>query len=112
MEGHNAPPAPVIARPPSVAQTAGSLKFSAEAPTDAPIQWRLAEITDPKRAAVAPREPWRHEIEALWQATGGAELAVPVAGLVSGHTYRVRARAVPKSGPPSRWSEPVEWVAP
>jgi hypothetical protein len=112
LDGHTAPPAPVIAGPTNVAPSAGSLRFSAETPADAPVQWRLAEITDPKRAAVAPREPWRHEIEALWQATGGAELAVPVAGLVSGHTYRVRARAVPKSGPPSRWSEPVEWVAP
>jgi hypothetical protein len=112
LDGHTAPPAPVIAGPTNVAPSAGSLRFSAETPADAPVQWRLAEITDPKRAAVAPREPWRHEIEALWQATGGAELAVPVAGLVSGHTYRVRARSMPKAGPPSRWSEPVEWVAP
>ncbi len=112
LEGHNPLPAPVIAKHPSVAPTAGAMKFSVQGSTVAPIQWRLAEITDPKRAAVAPREPWRHEIEALWQASGGAEMAVPVAGLVSGHTYRVRARSVPKGGAPSRWSEPVEWVAP
>lgn len=114
LAGYSPPPAPIVTGPTNFSVSGPTAKFTARtaAVSGVELQWRLAEITDPKQPAFDPRSPWRHEIEALWVGTGSDEMAVPVAGLVPGHTYRVRARSVPKSGLPSRWSEPVEWIAP
>lgn len=111
------PPAPKIAAVGALSISASSLKFQIESNRENPaagsIRWRLAEITDPKTPSFDPRQPWKYEINALWEKEfkneSGAEL--PSNLLTPGRVYRVRARAQDANGRWSRWSTPVQFTA-
>lgn len=78
-------------------------------------RWRVGEITRPTEGSWASAEPWRYEIEAVWesgtQAGYQAEVQVPVEALRVGAVYRARVQFEDVDGRTSRWSEPVEFVA-
>ena len=116
LAGYGPPPAPRLSGPGSVVLADGRLILTAKLVAESkpgPLQWRLAEITDPKSSAFDPRKPWRYEIEAIWQkeSAGAATMGVPLKDLLVGHTYRARVRSHPAEGLASRWSEPFEFVA-
>ncbi len=116
LVGYTPSPAPQLTGPTEVALAEGKLALAAK-PADpagaGKLEWRLAEVTGPKSPGFQPKQPWRHEVEAVWQAETATEprVEIPLAGLAAGHTYRVRVRNVPAQGSASRWSAPVEFVA-
>jgi CotH kinase protein len=112
-------------RPPTAPKIAtGPLNFAGpglnlrlESKTENPggtIRWRLAEITDPKSPTFNPRQPWKYEIQALWdkELNDSTSVSVPTTLLTAGHTYRVRARWQDPSGTWSRWSAPLQFTIP
>jgi hypothetical protein len=116
LVGYTPSPAPQLTGPPEVALATGKLALAAKLADPAgagKLQWRLAEVTDSKSPAFQPKQPWRYEVEAVWQAETATEprVEIPLAGLAAGHTYRVRVRNALAQGPASRWSAPVEFVA-
>lgn len=115
LADYHPPSAPRLSGPDTVTLADGTLTLVAT-PADGgepgKLEWRLAEVTDPKKPGFDPRKPWHYEIETLWQTetTGSPKVEIPLKGLAAGHTYRVRARSQPEQGPASRWSDPVEFV--
>jgi CotH kinase protein len=77
------------------------------------IHWRLAEMTDTSSPAFDPHQPWKYEIQPVWQKELKDEqtVEVPTSLLRPGHLYRVRARWADTSGHWSRWSKPIEFTA-
>ncbi|MCP5534815.1 MAG: lamin tail domain-containing protein [Akkermansiaceae bacterium] len=80
------------------------------------IQWRVGEIYDPNVSNYTTGEPWKYEINAVWESGeivwNGAvtSMDVPVVKLKVGHTYRARVRHKDVTGRWSRWSEPLEFL--
>src|SRR5205807_681043 len=76
------------------------------------VRWRLAEITDTNRPSLNPHQPWKYEIQNIWDKELNQEqINTPTNPVVSGHVYRVRARWTDASGRWSRWSNPVQFTA-
>lgn len=96
--------------------TAPQLHVQLETPKNAAaFQWRLAEITDPSSPVFTPRQPWKYEIQSIWEQPSTepeGSTAVPTNLLADGHTYRLRARSQDASGMWSRWSAPVQFTVP
>jgi hypothetical protein len=89
------------------------LDSKAEASTSK-LRWRLAEVTVTNSPAFDPHQPWKYEIESLWDqesADPQADAKAPTRLLAAGHTYRVRARWL-DAGTWSRWSAPVQFTVP
>ncbi|MFN0068930.1 MAG: lamin tail domain-containing protein [Limisphaerales bacterium] len=86
----------------------GSTPFAAQ-------RWRVGEIAKPAAPSWQSAEPWKYEIEAMWES--GAltnftdELAVPAGVLRPGRVYRARVQVQDAQGRTSRWSAPVEFTA-
>ncbi len=67
------PTAPRIAEPVALDWSSASLRFQLQTQPEGSVQscrWRLAEITDPTRSSLNPREPWRYEIRVCWRICG------------------------------------------
>ena len=73
------------------------------------VRWRLAEITDPKTAATRAKQHGKYEINAIWEAEGGATAEIPTKKLKKGRTYRIRARVQDGKGRWSHWSAPDQF---
>jgi hypothetical protein len=112
LADYQAPPSPQIAAEGIPQLSKGTLKLRLESKPASPVEkvnWRLAEITDPKNGLVDPHRPWKYEIQTLWsqELTQAQTVEMPTDSLVPGHIYRIRARWA-QSGRWSRWSEPVQ----
>jgi len=107
---------PKIAPVEALNQSQTHLKFriapGAEAPAVTACRWRLAEISDTNSPSLNARQPWKYEINALWEKElSKDEIAeIPTEHLGAGHTYRVRARSQNAVGRWSRWSSPVQFT--
>ena len=88
---------PVIA-PVKVDVSAPPIKLQLSAPAQGKVKWRLAEIGN----------PGQYEINAIWEAEGGAMAEVPSGKLKPGHKYRIRARVQDDKGRWSHWSVPQQ----
>jgi len=107
-------------QPPSPPKIAGAgpgqfrIESNPEDSGSSVCRWRLAEVTDPESPSFNPRQPWKHEITALWEKELKSDQAAeaPANLLKPGHAYRVRARWQDASGRWSRWSAPVQFTAP
>lgn len=77
------------------------------------FQWRLAEVTDPLMPGFDSKQPWKYEIQPVWESgvTNSSKMTVPVTGLRKSAIYRARVRAQAADGRWSRWSAPVQWKA-
>lgn len=108
------PTAPQIAPPDGAELAAADLAFQLASAGGEPrnaYRWRLAEVTQPESPVFNPTQPWKYEIEPLWEKEGPeAQVSIPVNLLVPGHTYRIRARGQDSSGAWSRWSSPVQFT--
>ena len=107
------PATPAIAAKDKIDVSAPTLTLQLASPASAgKVKWRLAEITDTKNPATKPKPPGKYEIDALWEAEGGASAEIPTKGLEKGHTYRIRARAQDGKGQWSHWSAPTQFTVP
>lgn len=81
----------------------------------AAMRWRIGEITRPSTGSWASDEPWKYEIEPVWESgrltTQSQEVEVPAEALSAGKIYRARVQFEDSAGRTSAWSEPVEFVA-
>ena len=78
------------------------------------IQWRLAEVSNPKTPYFELGQPWRYEIQPAWQLEAdefAGTVAVPQSVIRKGGTYRARVRMRNGTMAWSHWSAPVEFVA-
>ncbi len=79
------------------------------------LSWRIGEITRPMDPSWTADEPWKYEIESVWESqvtnASQGEVTVPSGVLKVGRTYRARARMTDLTGRTSHWSAPVEFVA-
>jgi hypothetical protein len=97
------------------------LDFAAGAYSDpngspfAKMEWRIGEISNPNTPGFDPNQPWKYEVDAVWesgeQATYASNLAVPSNVLAPGNTYRARVRMQDNTGRWSHWSAPIEFTA-
>jgi hypothetical protein len=114
LAGYRPPPSLTIAAVDAPASGAPSFKFSVTSKTGSQpqsVRWRLAEITDPAHASFDPKQPWKYEINAIWetQTNDFQNIEIPSDLLKPGHIYRVRARWQQADGRWSRWSRPAEF---
>ena len=86
--------------------------------TAAAVQWRLGEISAPGLPGYNSAAPSIYEISPVWTsaeiplATAAiAEVRVPAATVVPGHTYRARVRHKDTTGRWSSWSSPIQFIA-
>lgn len=79
------------------------------------MEWRIGEISNPSTPLHDADQPWRYEIDAVWESgelgTFSSSIDVTSAGLKQGHTYRARVRMQDDAGYWSRWSDPLQFVA-
>jgi hypothetical protein len=76
----------------------------------AATQWRLAEIAAPGVPGFDGK--WKYEVTGSWSdSSAGTTVAVPAQAVVTGKTYRARARFLDATGRASHWSAPIEFVA-
>ena len=78
------------------------------------IQWRLAEISNPKTPYFELGQPWKYEIQPVWEMESDEfveQVAIPQHVMRKGGTYRARVRMRNGTHSWSRWSAPVEFVA-
>lgn len=79
------------------------------------VRWRVGEITRPTPPAWQSPEPWKYEIEPVWEsgaiASAIQEMAVPAGVVRPGRVYRARVQYEDLAGRTSRWSPPVEFTA-
>jgi hypothetical protein len=107
----SAPAAPKIALAEKSDFSAPKLKLAMT--TTAPptlTKWRLAEITLAKSSDSKRVQAGKYEINPLWEASGGTSVEVPTKDLVSGRTYRIRARVQDAGGRWSHWSQPLQFT--
>ncbi len=80
----------------------------------AALEWRVAEVSDPKSPAFSPRAPRHYEINAVWESgeitTATFDVTIPAAVAKPGRTYRVRARMKDATGRWSHWSKPIQFT--
>lgn len=78
-------------------------------------RWRIGEVTRPVAGSWVATEPWRYEIEPVWESGAlnsfASEIAVPAEALRVGGVYRARVQFEDAEGRTSSWSEPVEFAA-
>jgi hypothetical protein len=78
------------------------------------LQWRVAEVTDPKAPTYDPTGPIHYEITPTWQSealtTFNESFELPPGNLKVGHAYRVRARMQDSTGRWSHWSDPIPFI--
>lgn len=78
------------------------------------IKWRIAEITDTNSLAYNPLEPFKYEIETLWESgkitNFAPDITIPPDVVRVGKKYRVRVQHGDNYGRSSSWSLPVEFV--
>lgn len=78
-------------------------------------RWRIGEITRPAGPSWLSAEPWKYEIEPVWESgprpSFTNELALPAGLLRPGRVYRARVQVQDAAGRPSRWTAPVEFTA-
>ena len=78
------------------------------------IQWRLGEVSHPKTPFFEPGQPWKYEVNAIWELQSdkfAGTVAVPQSVIRKGGTYRARVRIRNGTMAWSHWSAPVEFVA-
>lgn len=79
------------------------------------LRCRIGEITRPSAPSWQADEPWKYEIETVWDsgeiAAATRLVEVPAGFLSVGHAYRARAQFADSTGRTSHWSPPVEFVA-
>lgn len=89
--------------------------FSGPGTTFATMEWRIGELANPDTPQFDAGQPWKYEIDAVWESgplsAFDSAIAVSGAGLEAGHTYRTRVRMQDNLGRWSHWSEPVQFVA-
>lgn len=115
LSGYRPPAAPEIEALARSGPAWSAPRFRVKTPESqkaGPYRWRLAEVKHPGTPGFDPRQPWKHEIQALWEHTEGDSVEIPANLLEAGRTYRVRTRWQDESGAWSRWSGAVEFTAP
>jgi hypothetical protein len=78
------------------------------------IQWRLAEVSNPKTPFFELGQPWKYELNPVWELEADefvGTVAVPQSIIRKGGTYRARVRMRNGTMAWSHWSPPVEFVA-
>ena len=78
------------------------------------IQWRLAEVSNPKTPFFELGQPWKYELNPVWEHEADefvGTVAVPQSIIRKGGTYRARVRMRNGTMAWSHWSPPVEFVA-
>ncbi|MEE2947579.1 MAG: lamin tail domain-containing protein [Verrucomicrobiota bacterium] len=78
------------------------------------IQWRLAEVSNPETPHFEPGQPWKYEVNSVWELQDGElvrTVAVPQSVIRQGGTYRARVRMRNGTMAWSHWSAPVEFLA-
>ena len=78
------------------------------------IQWRLAEVSNPKTPFFEIGQPWKYELNPVWELEADefvGTVAVPQSAIRKGGTYRARVRMRNGTMAWSHWSAPVEFVA-
>ncbi len=78
------------------------------------IQWRLAEVSNPKTLFFESGKPWKYEVNPAWEMEADefvGSVAVPQSLVRKGGTYRARVRMRNGTMAWSHWSAPVEFVA-
>ncbi|MBX3748396.1 MAG: lamin tail domain-containing protein [Verrucomicrobiae bacterium] len=79
------------------------------------VRWRVGEVTSGTGPSWSAAEPWRYELEAVWEsgarAPGETTMEVTRDALREGREYRARAQWEDVEGRTSHWSEPVQFVA-
>lgn len=97
----------------------GGLEFTTSAFSGLPeafgaIEWRVAEISNPSTPGFDPTQPWKYEIDAVWESgeleTFEDSIAIGGGQLEEGKTYRARVRMQDSRDRWSHWSEPVEFI--
>ncbi len=78
------------------------------------IKWRIAEITDTNITPYMTNEPFKYEIESVWESGKITNLltdiTIPTEYVRIGSRYRVRAQYGDNYGRASSWSLPIEFV--
>ncbi|MGC8885867.1 MAG: immunoglobulin domain-containing protein [Verrucomicrobiia bacterium] len=79
------------------------------------IRWRIAEVTDTNLPAYNPSEPFKYEVETLWESgkitNFVSDITIPPDVVRVGRRYRVRVQHGDNYGRTSNWSLPIEFVA-
>jgi hypothetical protein len=78
------------------------------------IQWRLAEVSNPKTPFFELAQPWKYELNPVWELEADefvGTVAAPQSIIRKGGTYRARVRMRNGTMAWSHWSLPVEFVA-
>ena len=78
------------------------------------IQWRLAEVSNPKTPFFELGQPWKYEVNPVWKLEADefvGTVAVPQTVIRKGGTYRARVRVRNGTMAWSHWSSPSEFVA-
>ena len=78
------------------------------------IQWRLAEVSNPKTPFFELGQPWKYEVNPVWELEADefvGTVAVPQSIIRKGGTYRARVRVRNGTMAWSHWSSPLEFVA-
>ncbi|MFM1904090.1 MAG: hypothetical protein RLZZ440_1990, partial [Planctomycetota bacterium] len=80
----------------------------------AAMEWRVGEISNPSLAGHDPTQPWKYEIDAVWESgeltSFTDSVTVPAGVLEAGKTYRARVRMKDSTGRWSHWSDPLEFT--
>ena len=78
------------------------------------MEWRLAEVTDPKLPDFRPEDPFLWEWNVKWESGPITEfqeaITFPMPAVRAGRTYRVRVRMTDTAERNSNWSEPIEFT--
>ncbi len=78
------------------------------------IQWRLAELSNPRTPFFEVGQPWKYELNATWELEAEGfvgSVEVPQSLVRKDGTYRARVRMRNGTMAWSHWSTPVEFVA-
>ena len=78
------------------------------------IQWRLAEISNLKTPYFELGQPWKYEMQSVWELESDKflnEVRVPQSVIRNGGTYRARVRVRNGTMSWSHWSSPLDFVA-
>ncbi len=80
----------------------------------AAMEWRVGEIANPATAGFDPTQPWKYEIDAVWESgeltSFTDSITVPAGVLEAGKTYRARVRMQDSTRRWSHWSDPLEFT--
>ncbi len=78
------------------------------------IQWRLAELSNPRTPFFEAGQPWKYEVNATWVLEADefvGSVVAPQSFVRKGGTYRARVRMRNGAMAWSHWSAPVEFIA-